>query len=109
MKLRTDPNLWDWGPPKDRPAAWPDDPDVRRVMEWLRSLIPSEEWKARRFAHVSKLHGVGIYFESREDMPNLPQTYVADEDIGGWYLMLAEAYVDHIADYEPAQGTAPRP
>jgi hypothetical protein len=105
MKLRTDPDHWDWGPPKDRSERWPDDPDIRRSMEWLRSLIPSAEWKQRRFAHVSKLHGVGTTYPSREAVPSLPHTYVADEDIGGWYLMLAEAYVDHIADYEPAQGS----
>ena len=38
-------------------------------------------------------------------MPTLPHTYVANEDKAGWYLMLAEAYVDHIADYEPGQGS----
>ena len=105
MKPRTDPRLWDWGPPKKRPASWPDDPDVRRFMEWLRSLLPPSDWENRRFAHVSKLHGVGIYYKSRDDMPTLPHTYVANEDKAGWYLMLAEAYVNHIADYEPGQGS----
>src|SRR6266542_3564274 len=104
LKTRSHPDNWDWGPPKHRPSEWPDDQDIRRFMEWLRGLIPQDDWKRRRFAHVSKLHGAEVYL-SRADTPALPQTYVADDDVGGWYLMLAEAYVDHIADYEPAQGS----
>lgn len=101
MKMRGDPDTWDWGPPKTRPPTWPDDPDVRRAMEWFRDLIPSAEWKTRRLAHVKKLHGAHA-----SPLPDeLPHPFVADDDIGGWYLMLAEAFVDHIADYEPAQGS----
>lgn len=101
LRPGVDLETWDWGPPKVRPPQWPDDLDVRRSMEWMRSLIPEAEWKRRRFEHVKKLHGV-------IDMPSadgLPQRFLAGEDWAGWYLLLAEAFVDHIADYEPAQGS----
>jgi hypothetical protein len=71
------------------------------MMEWLRSFIPKVEWEERRLAHVRKLYGLAPY--DRQD--GLPESFVADEDVGGWYLMLAEAFVDHIAEYEPAQGS----
>jgi len=103
-RLLVDPKDIDWSPPRDRPQWWPDDPDTRRFTEWLRAMIPAEEWSRRRLAHFFALYGAGEPFR-REDIPEVPYKLDADGDRGGWYLFLAEAWIDHIRDYEPAQGS----
>ena len=103
-RLTIDPADIDWGPPRERSEDWPDDPDVRRFTEWLRGLIPAKEWEQRRLAHFFALYGAGMPVD-RERTPELPFTFDAGEDRGGWYLFLAEAWIDHISDYEPAQGS----
>lgn len=103
-RLTIDPKEIDWGPPKSRPDDWPDDPAVRRFTEWLKSLIPKEEWAERRLAHFFAMYGAGMPV-ARERRPDLPFVFNAGEDRGGWYLFLAESWIDHIGDYEPAQGS----
>lgn len=103
-RLTIDPKDIDWGPPKARSEDWPDDPDVRRFTEWLRSLIPAEEWAERRLAHFFAMYGAGMPV-ARDRTPDLPFVFNAGEDRGGWYLFLAESWIDHISDYEPAQGS----
>lgn len=103
-RLTIDPADIDWGPPLERSDEWPDDPDTRRFTEWLRSLLPAEEWERRRLAHFFALYGAGMPVD-RERTPDLPFNLEAGEDRGGWYLFLAESWIDHISDYEPAQGS----
>ena len=33
-----------------RPEGWPDEPALRRAVDWLLSFVDPEEWKDRRFA-----------------------------------------------------------
>ena len=33
-----------------RPPDWPDDPDIRRAVDWIHSFLEPGEWKRRRFA-----------------------------------------------------------
>lgn len=96
---------WNWGPPTDeeRPAWWPDDKDVRRAMEWFRSMIPSEDWRERRIRIAKRLYGIGGMIDIPKD--GQAHTLYPIEDKGGWYLFLAEAFVDHMSEYEPAQGS----
>ena len=85
----------------ERTGDWPDSLDVRRAVEWFRSGIPADEWKRRRLAAAKRMYGLiingtepgesGRFFESRDSF--------------GWYLFQAEAYIDHVWNYDPVFGS----
>jgi hypothetical protein len=45
-----------FGPPPERDASWPDRPDVRRAVEWLKGFLGCE-WQARRDTAFGRLYG----------------------------------------------------
>jgi hypothetical protein len=87
-----------------RPGEKPqygDFPDLKKCVEWFKTLITDTEWKdrrdkvAKRFyqALVGELQdttGVGRFFDDRDKF--------------GWYLFLGEAFTDHPWNYEVGYG-----
>lgn len=84
----------------ERGEDWPDHPEVRRAVEWLRGAMPPDEWverrlKAARTMYEPVVNGVepgktGRFFEPR--------------DTFAWYLFQAEAFIDHVWNYDPVFG-----
>ena len=87
-----------------RPGEKPqygDFPDLKKCVQWFKTLITDTEWKdrrdkvAKRFyqALVGELQdatGVGRFFDDRDKF--------------GWYLFLGEAFTDHPWNYEVGYG-----
>jgi hypothetical protein len=86
-----------------RPAGWPDDPDVRRAAGWFSSYIDAAEWKRRRFAALERFvnHATS---QPVADSAGDGRFYAADDQFG-WYLFLAQAYVDHPIIYDYMYGS----
>ena len=89
-----------FGPPEDRDEHWPDHPDLRKAVDWFKTFLPPGEWEARRKAAFFRLHFsiMGL----RAD----PKGRFFDEaDTFAWYLLLSEAFLDHLWNYEPIFGS----
>src|SRR3954452_18459040 len=91
-----------FGPPTDRGENWPDYPDLRNAVSWLKTFISPEEWRRRRKVAASRLYEVLL--GKLKDPTGKGKLFV-EEDSFGWYLFLAEAYLDHSWDYEPIYGS----
>jgi hypothetical protein len=87
-------------PPKVRPETWPDNPDLRRAVEWFKSFMSEVEWKQRRLAAAQRLYDAAL---GRVEDPK--GRFFKEADTFAWYLFQAEAYLDHIANYEPMYGS----
>lgn len=86
-----------------RPPDWPDDPDVRRAVDWILAFLEPDDWKRRRFAALqnfvdaasgevpTSLGGKGRFFDER--------------DLFAWYLFLAQAFLDHPVIYDYTFGS----
>ncbi len=85
----------------DRTDAWPDDPDVRRAVEWFRDRLPAGEWIRRRLAAAERYYGLIV----NGAVPGSAGRFFDNRDSFGWYLFLAEAYIDHIWNYDPIFGS----
>jgi hypothetical protein len=90
-----------FGPPPKRSDNWPDHPDLRCAVDWFRSFIPEAEWRVRREAAVRRLYQAAL--GQIEDQADKGLFYV-ERDTFGWYLFLADAYLDHVWNYEPIWG-----
>lgn len=86
-------------PPDPRPDEWPDNPDLRRAVEWFRSFIPHHQWMQRREQAARRLYlsAMGIGAEDGR--------FFDTKDGFGWYLFLAEALLDHIGNYDYVFGS----
>lgn len=92
------PDFFD--PPDERPAEWPDEPNVRRAVEWFRSTLTPADWSARRAAAADRLYDAAL-----QRLPDPQGRYFSEADTFGWYLFLAEAFIDHIGNYDPVFGS----
>lgn len=96
-QLKFPPDFFD--PPNPRPVDWPDNPQLRRAVEWFKSFMPPQQWIERREKAARRLYagalgvtvGDGRYFDSKDGF--------------GWYLFLAEAMLDHIGNYDYLYGS----
>lgn len=88
-------------PPQDRHESWPDHPDLRQAVNWLKSFMPGEDWINRRDAAFKRLYAAAI---GQLNDPSGKGRFFAENDTFGWYLFLADAYLDHIWNYEPVFG-----
>jgi hypothetical protein len=88
-------------PPAERTEEWPDHPDVRAAVEWFRGFMTAAEWKARRIAAATRLYDMALGRVPPGDKGRL----FDEADTFGWYLFLAEAFIDHIGNYEPTFGS----
>lgn len=81
-----------------RPPDWPDDPELRRAVEWFVSFMPADEWKSRRFAALERFLNAATGNLS-EDASGVGRFFSA-EDQFAWYLFLAQANLDHPTIYD---------
>lgn len=86
LELFTSPN----------PREWPDDPDLRRAVDWFKGYM-GDGWERRRIAAFARLHTSALGDVNGDEKG---QFYDAG-DTFGWYLFLAEAALDHLWNVEP--------
>jgi hypothetical protein len=96
-QLQFPPDFFD--PPIPRPDEWPDNPELRRAVDWFKSFIPPHQWIQRREQAARRLYlsAMGIGAEDGR--------FFDTKDGFGWYLFLAEAFLDHIGNYDYVFGS----
>lgn len=85
-----------------RPEGWPDDPALRRAVDWLLSFVNPEEWKDRRFAALQ--HFIDSATGHRT-APTDKGRFFDDKDRFAWYLFLGQAFLDHPTIYDFMYGS----
>jgi hypothetical protein len=80
-----------------KPPEWPDDPELRRAVDWLLTFLKPEEWKRRRFAALQ--HFLNTATGSVRD-PTGKGRFFSDRDQFAWYLFLGQAFLDHPTIYD---------
>jgi hypothetical protein len=92
----------DFFEPKDgRDERWPDHPEVRRAVEWFKSSMGTTEWRARRLAVARRIYGLTINGAD----PGSSGRFFDERDSFAYQLFLAEAFIDHIWNYDPIFGS----
>jgi hypothetical protein len=89
-ELKFPPGFFD--PPNPRPDWWPDNPELRKAVDFFKSFMSPEQWIERREQAARRLYlsamgvnaGDGRFFDTK--------------DTFGWYLFLAEALLDHVVE-----------
>lgn len=95
---RFPPDYFD--PPIDRPESWPDDPDLRRAVDWLKTFMAEGEWEKRRLATAT------CFYDALEGRPETSDgRFFRSRDTFAWYLFQAEAYLDHFYNFDPTFGS----
>src|ERR1700691_2652978 len=89
-----------FGSPTERDKTWPDYPDLRRTVDWLKGFMGPSEWRTRRDAAFIRLYGAALGLPAHDGKGR----YFNDTDTFGWYLFLADAFLDHAWNYEPMFG-----
>ncbi|TPL05823.1 hypothetical protein FJ938_14510 [Mesorhizobium sp. B2-4-14] len=84
-----------------RGPEWPEFPNLRMAVDWFKGFLTPEDWEQRRTAAFFLLHQRTLGMTD----PNVRGRYFDDGDTFGWYLFLAEAFLDHIWNYEPMFGS----
>ncbi len=80
---------------------WPDEPELRRAVTWLKSFLSDDDWQRRREASAKRFYDVSAgNFRDTHDIGR----YFEEKDTFGWYLFLAESYLDHPWNYDPTFG-----
>ncbi len=82
------------------PRGWPDDPDLRRAVDWLKGYV-GDDWPRRRLAAFARLHASAVGDDGFDEKGQFFDT----GDTLGWYLFLGEAYLDHAWNFEPMYGS----
>lgn len=85
----------------ERPEEWPDNADIRRAVEWMRGYIGEAEWKRRRLAAARRVYD--LIANGAE--PGATGRFFDERDSFAYQLYLAEAYIDHIWNYDPVFGS----
>ena len=88
-------------PPAIRDANWPDYPELRSAVDWLKTCIGQQQWETRRNAAYIRLYGASMGIPPTDGKGR----YFDDTDTFGWYLFLADAFLDHWWNYEPMFGS----
>ncbi len=76
---------------------------VRIAYDWCRSFIPEQEWQARKSRiqeHLLDLRRPRPRSFAAEDFASVS----VSDDRFGWYLYLAETFLEATQSYEPIQG-----
>ena len=81
-----------------RPPGWPENPDIRRAVDWFLTFLDPEEWKRRRFAALQ--HFVDAASGEVSADPNGKGRFFDERDQFAWYLFLAQAVLDHPTIYD---------
>lgn len=86
-----------------RDHTLPDDPELRRALDWFAGLMGPAVWMKRREGVIRR------YSRSLKtwELPkgSFPIQLRDTEDVIGWYMFLCESLLDHPLDYEFAQGS----
>ncbi len=77
--------------PRATDNTWPDNPDVRRWLEWAISLIGTESWLNRKTKLESFANSPAPAAHPAPADFNFP---VVPDDRAGWYLYQCELYLD---------------
>jgi len=85
-----------------KPRGWPDDPDLRRAVDWLLTFLQADDWRHRRFATLR--HFLDTVTGSRPDR-SAKGRFFNDKDQFAWYLFLGQAYLDHPTIYDHIFGS----
>ena len=85
-----------------KPPGWPDDPDLRRAVDWLLTFLTPEDWRRRRFDALQKFLNAAT--GTSPDSPGNGR-FFDDRDQFGWYLFLAQAFLDHPTIYDHMYGS----
>ncbi len=88
-------------PPSNREEAWPDTPDLRTAVDWLKTFMTADDWRSRRNAACRRLLEPAFGLPPREGKGR----FFDVTDTFGWYLFLADAFLDHLWNYEPMYGS----
>lgn len=89
-------------PPPNRDESWPDHPELRRAVDWLKSFMSEKDWIKRRETAAKRLYAAAL---GQLNDPTGKGRFFAENDTFGWYLFLAEAFLDHFWNYEPVFGS----
>jgi hypothetical protein len=80
---------------------WPDEPDLRRAVDWFKSFLTARDWERRMEAAALRLYSVAVgKFRDPSDLGR----FFEEKDAFGWYLFLADAYLNHLWNYDPTFG-----
>ena len=79
------------------------EPEVRAGYEWLSQFVTPEDWSERRRKIQCHLLEVARPHDSPIGSEEFRSVSIADDRFG-WYLHLAETYLDHPESYEVIQG-----
>jgi hypothetical protein len=90
-----------FGPPPVRDEMTPDHPELRRAVDWLKSYMEPSEWQRRRDAAFTRLYAAAYNLPAKDERGRV----FDDSDTFGWYLFLADAFIDHPWNYEPMFGS----
>lgn len=89
-----------FGPLAEEERDWPDRPDLRRAVEWFKGYVGAD-WEKRRYTAFVRLYAAAIGTMD----PSGKGQFFAENDTFGWYLFLADAFLDHPWNYEPMYGS----
>jgi hypothetical protein len=85
--------------PPDPDSGWPDDPELRRAVDWFKGMMTPQVWRERRLAAAYRLYDAIL-------KPPIGRGRFFDEkDRFGWFLFQAEAMLEHPTNYDPISGS----
>lgn len=90
-----------FGPPTVRDEFTPDHPEVRQAVDWLKSYMEPSDWQNRRNAAYTRLYAAAYGLPAEDERGR----FFDDSDTFGWYLFLADSFIDHPWNYEPMFGS----
>lgn len=90
-----------FGPPPERGPEWPDFPELRAATDWLKSFMQPGEWDRRRKAIYIRFYASAFNLGPFDEAGR----FFDGADMSGWYLFLAESFLDHCWNYEPLYGS----
>jgi hypothetical protein len=80
---------------------WPNEPELRRTVDWFKSFLTDQDWQRRMEAAARRLYSVAAgKFRDPSDLGR----FFEEKDTFGWYLFLADAYLHHPWNYDPTFG-----
>jgi hypothetical protein len=86
---------------KGEKPMYGESPNLKRAVEYFKSLMSPDEWVSRRAATAKHFYQ-SLIGEVAD--PSSKGKYFDDHDLFGWYLFLAEAFTDHPWNYEIIYG-----
>lgn len=85
-------------------VKWTEDPEIRAIFDWFVGHIGRKSWEKRKRKVEKHISSVLFPKKIPTSLTSSSSRLVFEEDKFAWYLYLAECYLNHIQDYEFAQG-----